>query len=142
MAVQKLSDGSPLTIEWLNSLVSSISDLETKINNVVEITTTSVGDKPAPIPALSGNSQYKIHIGAAVITSKMLKGTAGEVRGIEYGTTFGSANVFVLPYIRSSYISSLQVYGQNKTQFSIKYFNHSTSDISDALLYFMAIGQA
>ena len=141
MPVSEISDGSPLTVDWLNNLARTVQTLENKINNIdaVQISTTGSEGRNSPISDLSSTVPYKIHFG--VWTAPSLAKGDNRFENIPYGTTFGDSNVFVMAHLRGGYVTTMQCYAQNATQFSLRCFNHLSATTNPVVIYFVAIGK-
>ena len=141
MPVSEIADGSPLTIDWLNSLARTVQTLENKVNNIdaLVISTSGSEGRTSPIPDLTSTTPYKFHFGVYTVPS-LAKGD-NKIENIPFGTTFGDSNVFVMAHIRGGYVTTAQCYAQNTTQFSLRCFNHFNASQNPVIIYFVAIGK-
>lgn len=92
MGVSRLSDGTPLTFEWLNSLVDAINNLE------------ALNKDDGSFDGLAGKENIQVLTGSKTvnITGKDATGSKVIIKDIKFKTPFSDKNVVVIAMVTST----------------------------------------
>lgn len=133
---QKLTDGNPLTLDWLNTLVTEIDDLRSLIAPGFDVRkpVTYSGNKIASVSKVQIEAnQTKVSAPPTGLTNQL----------ITFSKPFNTAPIVVATLLRNGVVTvSLVIKSTTATSFTIALGPHTQKTAIDYYVNYIAIGES